>query len=295
MDLRSLNTFIQVAELNSFSRAADKLGYAQPTVSFQIKQLESELSVQLFDRIGHTICLTDDGRALLTYAQQICHLADEMISGKARDLEPSGHVRIAMADSMCAPLVLAKFAMFHELYPSISVKITTAGTDELFALLDHNEVDLVCTLDSHIYNTSYVICSEEKIGVHFVCSSDNPLASNKDIKIVDLVKEPFLLTEKGMSYRRLLDEKLAQSSLEIDPILELGSADIICKLVEEDAGLSFLPDYVTERAVKSEKVTRLDVEDIKVDLWKQILYHKDKWVTAPMRAVLEYLSQISIA
>ncbi|MBQ8836694.1 MAG: LysR family transcriptional regulator [Clostridia bacterium] len=294
MDLKSLSTFIQVAELNSFSRAADKLGYAQPTVSFQIKQLESELSVQLFDRIGHTICLTDDGRNLLAYAQQICHLADEMIAGKATDAEPTGNIHIAMADSLCAPMMLEKFAKFHEMFPSISVKITTAGTDKMFDLLDHNEIDIVCTLDSHIYNTSYLICSEEKIGVHIVCSSQNPLALCENIEISELLNEPFILTEKGMSYRRLLDELFAKMSLELNPILELGSADIICKLVEENAGISFLPDYVTENAVKNGKVVRLNVSGAQVDLWKQILYHRDKWVTAPMKSVLDYISNITI-
>ena len=65
MDLRNLNTFIQTAELSSFTRAAEKLGYSQPTISFQIKQLEQELGVQLFERIGHTVSLTQKGREIL--------------------------------------------------------------------------------------------------------------------------------------------------------------------------------------------------------------------------------------
>lgn len=71
MDLRSLNIFIQVAELGSFTRAGEKLGYSQPTISFQIKQLERELNVQLFERIGHTVSLTEDGGTALVHAQQI--------------------------------------------------------------------------------------------------------------------------------------------------------------------------------------------------------------------------------
>ncbi len=78
MDLRNLNTFIQVAELSSFSHAAEKLGYSQPTISFQIKQLETELNCKLFDRIGHTVRLTQKGRDILSYAQKICHLTQEM-------------------------------------------------------------------------------------------------------------------------------------------------------------------------------------------------------------------------
>lgn len=294
MDLKNLNTFIQVAESKSFSRAADKLGYSQPTISFQIKQLESELEVQLFDRIGHTISLTDAGNRLLGYAQKICRLADELTNDSPDCGELAGQIHIAMASSLCAPLVLKKFAEFHRLHPNIAIKITTAGTNDMFRLLDHNEVDIVCTLDSHIYDSSYIISKEEQVGIHFVCAADSPLAKRKDLSISDLVNEPFLLTEKGMSYRRLMDEAFARISTEIVPILELGDADIICELVAEGVGISLLPDYVTEKSVAEGRIKRLAVCDCDIELWKQQIYHRNKWISAPMKAVIDYLSEITL-
>ena len=77
MDLRNLTTFVEVAELGSFSRAAEKLGYSQPTISVQIRQLEETLGVKLFDRIGHAVRLTAKGQDLLQYAQHMCHLFQE--------------------------------------------------------------------------------------------------------------------------------------------------------------------------------------------------------------------------
>ena len=71
MDIKNLNTFILVAEMNSFTKAAEKLGYSQSTISFQIKQLEQELNSQLFERINHTVALTEKGREVLEYAHQI--------------------------------------------------------------------------------------------------------------------------------------------------------------------------------------------------------------------------------
>ena len=294
MDLRSLETFIQVAELNSFTKAGEKLGYSQPTISFQIKQLEKELGVQLFERIGHTITLTNDGHTALSQAQQICRLTKEMTQEKTDDFQPKGVIKLAMADSLCTPLVIKNFSKFRKMYPNISLNITTAGTNELFRLLDHNEADIVCTLDNHIYSNSYCISDEEKIGVHFICSAKNPLASAKDITINNLLTESFLLTEKGMSYRRLLDENLARHSIEIFPALEIGSADTLCKLVEQNIGISFLPDYVTDFSVKKGKVVRLSVNDFDVELWKQLLYHKDKWMSPPLQAVINYLSNIKL-
>lgn len=295
MDFRNLHTFIQVAESGSFTRAAEKLGYSQPTISVQIKQLEHELGVQLFERIGHTVILTRDGRESLAYAQRICQLSHEMIQGAANNEDASGTIRLAMADSLCSPLVVEEFAKFRQEHPHISLRITTAGTDAMFDMLDHNDVDLVCTLDNHIYNTTYVISNEEKVGVHFVCASTSPLAHMDKISLRDLLQYSFLLTEKGMSYRRLLDEFLARNSMEIHPVLEMGNADLLCRLVEENAGISFLPDYVTKTSVLEGRLVRLKIEGFDVELWKQILYHRDKWLSTPLKIAIEYLSHLKLA
>lgn len=294
MDLRSLNTFIQVAESGSFTRAGEKLGYSQPTISVQIKQLEKELGIKLFDRIGHTVRLTDKGRDALSHAQRICHMCQEMVLESNLSNEPQGIIRLAMADSVCSPLISRGFARFREHYPNISLKIMTAGTGEMFRLLDHNEVDIVCTLDNHIYNTNYVVANEEKVGVHFVVSSDSPLAKLSSLTIEDLLTQPFLLTEKGMSYRRLMDEMLARSSMEIQPFLEIGRADIICELVEKGMGVSLLPDYVTESAIRKGTIARLRVPGYEPELWKQLLYHRDKWVSPQMQAIITHLTDIRL-
>lgn len=291
MDLRSLQIFIEVADTRSFTRAAENLGYSQPTISFQIKQLEKELGFPLFDRIGHTVNLTEAGQHALTHALSICHIARDMAkTGQAPQI-PQGSVRVGMADSLCMPLVTAHFATFRQQYPQVSLKVITAGTKDLFRLLDHNEVDLVCTLDNHTYSTEYIIAQEQKVSAHFVASPANPLAGQEHISVEALVAQPLLLTEKGMSYRRLFDEWLAQQSLEIHPVLEMGSADQLCNLVAENMGISLLPDYVTEQAVKDGRVVQLDVTDCSVKLWKQLLYRKDKWVSPPMEAIIQHLKK----
>lgn len=98
------------------------------------------------------------------------------------------------------------------------------------------------------------------------------------------------MTEKGMSYRRIFDEFLARHSLEIYPILEMGNADLICRLVAENAGLSFLPDYVSEPLVRKGQIVRLEIEDFSCELWGQLIYRKEKWLSAPVQAVVEYFS-----
>jgi len=294
MDVKNLNTFIHVAELASFSRAGEMLGYSQPTISVQIRQLEQELGVRLFDRIGHAVRLTDKGRQMLVYAQEVCHVCHQMRHNAGEETPVPTVIRLAMADSLCAPLMERIFSGLREKCGHISLQIRTAGTTELFSMLDHNEVDLVCTLDSHIYNTGYVIAGEEEIGVHFVLSSRHPLAEKDVLEIDDILLMDFLLTERGMSYRRQLDEWLARESLEISPVLETGSADLICRLVEQGMGASFLPDYVTEEAVRKGSAVRMNVRGFEPELWKQLIYHRDKWVSDPMQSVIDHLKSVRL-
>lgn len=288
MDIKNLITFIHVAELNSFTKAAEKLGYSQSTVSFQIKQLETELDSQLFERINHTVALTEKGRQVLKYAHQINKLTQELETNMQDDKKVGGHVRLAMADSLSDSLLSEKFADFRKEYPGITLKIIAAGTEEMFRLINHNEVDAILTLDNHIYNTEYVIAREEKVGMHFVASVNCPLCSKKVISIQELAAQPFILTEKGMSYRRLMDEKLAGISLEIHPVLEIGSTGLICPLVEQGVGISFLPDYVTAKEVEAGRMAYLNVADFEIEVWKQLLYHRDKWISPQMESVLQY-------
>ncbi|HJD29449.1 MAG TPA: LysR family transcriptional regulator [Candidatus Blautia avicola] len=287
MDTKNLTTFIYVAELRSFTKAADRLGYSQSTVSFQIKQLETELACQLFERINHTVQLTEKGREVLEYAHQINRMTREL-KDSMKEETASGYIRLAMADSLCTSLLSRDFLYFRELYPNIALKIIAAGTEEMFRLMNHNEADAILTLDNHIYNTEYRILREEKVRTFFVAGADTEIASASSLSIEELLLQPFILTEKGMSYRRLLEEKLAELSLEIQPVLEVGSTELICSLVEQGAGISFLPEYVIKDRVKAGTLVCLPVSGLEIHVWKQLLYHRNKWISPQMEKVLKY-------
>ena len=287
MDIKNLTTFIYVAELRSFTKAADRLGFSQSTVSFQIKQLETELSCQLFERINHTVHLTEKGREVLEYAHQINRMTRELKDSMKEEVS-SGYIRLAMADSLCTSLLSRDFLRFRELYPNISLKIIAAGTEEMFRLMNHNEADAILTLDNHIYNTEYRILREEKVRTFFVAGAGTRIASASSLSIEELLLQPFILTEKGMSYRRLLEEKLAELSLEVQPVLEIGSTELICSLVEQGAGISFLPEYVIKDRVKAGTLVCLPVSGLEIHVWKQLLYHRNKWVSPQMETVLKY-------
>ena len=291
MELRNLITFTHVAELGSFTKAAEQLGYSQSTVSFQIKQLEKELDCLLFERINHTVTLTQRGYELVRYAHQVRALTDEFQESFARETELAGHIRVVTPDSVCDDMITSHYIDFHSKYPSISVKFTTADTAVMFDMLDHNEADFVITLDNHSYNKDYVIAKEEPVSVHFVAGKDSQYAGVKGLSIRDIIREPFILTEYGQGYRRVLDRELAKRSLEITPVLELGRTDIITTVVAQSNMISFLPDFVTKPLVDTGELCYLDVCDMKLDIWKQLIYHKNKWLSQSLKTVIEYIKE----
>ena len=183
------------------------------------------------------------------------------------------------------------------------LKLIPAGTEEMFRMIDCNEVDAIMTLDSHIYNTDYMLAKEEKSEAVFVAAPEltkKILAEfgvsgdgeeDAAISIYQLRAYPFLLTERGMSYRRLLDEKLAAQSLEIKPILEIGNADLLADLAEQGAGITVLPDFIVRERISQGRLVRLQVKGMELEIWKQMIYHRRKWMSKPLECVIRHFCE----
>ena len=288
MELRNLITFIHVAELGSFTRAAEQLGYSQSTISFQIKQLEDELGCLLFERINHTITLTEQGHELVSYAHRVRALTEDFKETLAKE-ELSGHLHIVTPDSICEEMISAHYADFHRKYPSIFIRFSTGDSGNMLDMLDHNEADVIITVDQRLYNKDYIVAKEQWIPMHFVASSKSRFAHHKGLSIKDIIEEPFVLTEYGQGYRRVFDIELAKRSLEITPVLEIGRTDIITSVLIENDMISFLPDFVTDELIASGKLCHLDIVDMNIDIWKQLIYHKNKWLSKSMKTFIEYI------
>ncbi len=291
MELRNLITFIHVAELGSFTKAAEQLGYSQSTISFQIKQLEEELDCLLFERINHTITLTERGRELVSYAHEVRKLTEEFRESLTSEEECRGHIHIVTPDSVCEEMIYSHYIDFHRQYPSISIKFTTADTAVMFEMLDRNEADAIITLDSHSYRKDYIIAKEEPLSMHFVTGRGSRFVGKRNLKMKDISKAPFILTEYGQGYRRVFDKELAKKSIDLTPILEIGRTDIITRVLVGSDMISYLPDFVTQPLIATGELCYLDVSDMKLEIWKQLIYHKNKWMSKSLRAFIDYIKE----
>lgn len=291
MDTNVLKTFIAVCEYSGFSAAAKELGYTQSTVSSQIKQLEKELDVRLFDRYYHKINLTEKGVLVLQQARNILKAQAKMLDSLNSAESIEGEIRLSMSSSVCSRYFKNDFLRFHHQYPEIKVEITENGTEQMFDKLRKNETDLVFTLDRHIYDSDFIICAEQEEQVHFIAAADNPVA-DCSWKLSEISQNEFVLTEQAMSYRKILNETLASQSLEIRPVLEIGNPIQICELVKNSSLLSFLPDFISEKYVKDGQIKRLDVAGCPVTVWTQLLLHKNKWRSPAINVFIEFYKEV---
>ena len=280
MELRNINTFLHIAELHSFSSAARELGYSQSAVSAQISQLETELGTPLFDRVGKTVRLTDAGQTFQSYARTLLITAQQAKAALLPARAVSGTLRVALADSVCSTFLPDLLQQFHALCPQVELVLRTATADEMLRLLSANQIDLAYTLDQPLLLPSLTLAVNVPEPVCFVAPAGHPLA-----------QQEFLLTERGMSYRDALDQRLAARGLSIHPYIELGSASLLCQMVERGMGLSFLPEYIVRPALSAGRIARLNVPDCTVTMHRQLFYHKDKWLTPQMKAFIELVNQ----
>lgn len=287
MELREISTFIQIAQHRSFSKAARQLGYSQAAVTIQIKQLENELGVHLFDRLGKQISLTHQGQVFYEHAIALMRDADAARDAVADADAPNGDLCIGTIESICTTILPDLAAEYHRRYPDVRLRIITDSPEELLNRMNENEIDIVYLLDKRLYDPRWhktLEIPEENV---FVTTRDHPLAQHEgELTIDDILRYPFLLTEKDASYRYILDQYLAACDRYIHPFLEIGSTAFIVQMLHRTSGVTFLPRFTVQHELEEGSLVALPVSRFYMQTWRQVFYHKDKWVSREMQAFL---------
>ena len=167
------------------------------------------------------------------------------------------------------------------------MSIVLDSPDVLLDRMNKNSIDLVYLLDQPIDDKRFIKVLEAPENISFVSSSVHTLAKNDPTDLASVISHPFLLTEKNASYRFVLDRYLASLGKEIKPFLEIGNTEFIINMLKQNAGISFLPEFAVRHEVESGILSILPVKDFHMELYRQVLYHKDKWHTGEMDAFIE--------
>ncbi len=293
MEFRQLNTFVTAAQTESFSRAAQILGYSQSAVTVQIKLLEEELGVKLFDRLGKRISLTGEGQKLLKQSRQILKEVSQAKETAGQEGELCSPLHIGTVESLCSAKLPAVLNYFRACHPRVRVKVTTAPPARLYEMLEQNLLDLIYLLDRARFSEDWEKAMEKEEPVVFTAP---PLwwgKRSREVSVAELVKEPFFLTEKDENYRRELDVFLEAHNLSLAPALEISSTDFIIRHLKENGGISYLPYFAVEESVGKGELMVLKVKELQVRMYQQIFFHKSKWKTREMDAFIKKAGEIS--
>ena len=289
MENRNLYTFKKVCELNSITKAAAKLGYAQSTVTTQIKLLENELGVKLFERFGNTIHITDAGEKLLAYSNEFLRMTDSFLDALREEKETSGSLRIAAVDSVCMTVLPDILNRFIQKYPNVNITIISGVADELKRYLASGQADIAWVLDFNKPTEELDLLLEKTVKLGFYVAADAPLESAA-VCLEDLKQRKFVLTEPNCQYRKRVEALFEKNGVKPDILMESASTEAIIKLVANGLGITYLPELV---AGENQSIKRLHLRDTEnEELYLQLLIHKNKWKTTIIKEFVRICAEI---
>ncbi len=282
MEIRNLITFTKVAEVQSLSRAAKELEYAQSTVTMQMQQLEQELGVSLYERVGRSIQITQAGQELLTYANHIIKMSEAALQiGKKTSEVVDGSLRIGVLEALSGRRMTDQIQRYLQTYPHVELQIMVCrSSPELLGRLKHNELDLIITLDSYLADPMLVHADDQEEMVHFYAAYQEPFCEN------DGPTHTFLQANPDTAWEMLLVNQLSQIPRSKVHQIMIQNQAMAISMAERQAGILLLPDSVALEYTEAKRLRRLEHTLPETNYWRQSIYHKNKWLTGAMKAWL---------
>ena len=284
MEFRNVITFLRVAEQRNFTQAAVLLGYSQSTVTVQIRQLEEELGYPLFDRIGKSVSLTPGGERFLPYANQLVTTLAQIHALEKETAQP-GELKLGILESLMNGVFLSQISRYCEENENIRLEIHIASGEELLGFLRRNETDIIFTLGKRIPAMDCVRAFEHRVRMMFVAKKgyfgEFP---SKSMGFKELLEIPLVLTEHNSIYRKELEQAAVERDIELKPLITVNSSLIVRNLVRNGMGVGFLPEYAVRKDLERQILEEVPVDDYQTEMWSQVFYHRNKWVTPQMMA-----------
>ncbi|MDB0440521.1 LysR substrate-binding domain-containing protein [Clostridioides difficile] len=290
MELKHLKTFLTLSKIKNFTKTAEYLNYAQSNITTQIQQLETELDVRLFERIGKSVTLTREGEKLIPYAKKMILLSSD-IKNMYENQGDSGRIVIGASESICIFKLPKIIKIYKEKYPNVDLFLRILDSSDFIPLLADNTIDIAFILDSPITDKSVVSVLENNEPICVLSVPESKLALKENVSIKDFQDIPFILTGEGCCYRSLFEKELSESSVVPKIILETGSIQVIKQTVLSGLGLCLLPELAVEKELKRHELIKIPYS-INYNIVSQLIYHKDKWLSKNLCDFISIVKQM---
>jgi DNA-binding transcriptional LysR family regulator len=288
VSLRQLRVFEAVARQLSYTRAAEELHLTQPAVSMQVRQLEDQVGLPLFEKLGKSIGLTEAGRELYHYSRGIDRSLQEMeevlesLKGLSR-----GRLSVAVASTVnyFAPRLLA---VFHQRYPGIALRLDVTNREQLLRLLEANAVDMVlmgqppdaADVESEAFMENPLVV---------IAPPEHPLAAARPVPLIRLATEVFVMREAGSGTRQAMERFFAEHGIAIRHGMQMTRNEAIKQAVRAGLGLSVVSLHTVELELETRRLVVVDVQEFPIERQWHLVYRRGKRLSPAARAFRDFV------
>jgi DNA-binding transcriptional LysR family regulator len=291
--LRQLRTFKTVADVASFSLAAQRLKLSQPSVSYQVKELEETLGLPLLDRLGKRVQLTEAGTILYGYARRMLDTLDE-VSVELEEMRgiQRGSLRVGASTTVGIYLLPAALGAFKKLHPGLVISLEIGSRARVQEQVLRNELDLAvvgpASKDADLAIIPFL--SDELV---VVAPAGHPLASRRKLTLKDLADQPFIMREASSGSRWSLEKEARKAGAKLSVAMELGSNGAIKHAVESGLGLAVISRYAAALEFSSGRLVELDVRGFPIRRDWHIVHLRRRKLPASVHAFIDFLKATS--
>jgi DNA-binding transcriptional LysR family regulator len=290
MTLHQLRTFRAVADQLSFSAAASELHLSQPSVSYQVKELEEVLGVSLLDRLGKRVRLTEAGEILYGYTQRTLNLLDEaaLVMEQLRGIE-RGTLRVGASATVGIYVVPLALGAYKRKHPKLAVSLEIGGREQLESRLRGGALDLAVMTppftDPDLEATPFM---EDELVM--VLPPGHPLAHRKRLALGDFSDESFLMREPGSGTRLAVEQAARSVGVSLQVGMELGSNGAIKHAVEAGLGVAVLSRHAIELERREGGLVVVEVAGFPIRRQWCVIRLRRRRLPGPVEGFIEFLS-----
>lgn len=291
--LRQLRTFKTVADLSSFSLAAQRLKLSQPSISYQVKELEEALGLPLLDRLGKRVGLTEAGNMLYAYARRMLDTLDEAAIAveEMRGIQ-RGTLRVGASTTVGIYLLPAALGAFKKMHPGLVISLEIGTRARVQEQVLNNELDLA-VVGPALKDPDLAIVPFLADELVVVAPAGHPLAHRRHLGLKDLEPHPFVMREQASGSRWSLEKAARKAGARLTVAMELGSNGAIKHAVESGLGLAVISRYACALEVSSGRLVELDVKGFPIRRDWHIVHLRKRRMPLSVKAFIDFLKDTS--
>lgn len=290
LDLKALRTFREVAQTLNFTRAAERLSYAQSAVTTQIQSLEREVGQPLFRRLGRRVELTPAGEKLEGYAARITELADEAMAS-LRQSEAIETLRVGTAESICTYRLPPVFQALRVAHPHASVVVEVIECGQACSGVLAGRYDVGLFIDEVRDYDGLRTHQLGQVELVLIAPRGHRLERRERVTPHDLIKETVLVLEPSCTYRVLFESFLARAGRRASVVSEFNSIEAVKQCVAAGIGIALLPRFTLERELAEKRYAVLPLA-MRTNIGIQMAYRDDKWLTPALTTFIDCFSKL---